>query len=208
VNERPPPQPYLRPYLDAAAAQGAGFRSLLWASPTTQAIRFEAIRNLEDMNGKSLLDVGCGRADLLEFLLRHGVRPADYIGIEAVDALADAAESKRLPNTTILRADFVAEPLRLFVGADVVILSGSLNTADDPAFYATLSRAYDATAQSVVFNFLSSTRLAGQSYLYWRRPEDVLRFVRGLSPHVTFLQDYLAGDMTVRVAKPPEAAAP
>jgi hypothetical protein len=36
----------------------------------------------------------------------------------------------------------------------------------------------------------------------------VLKFVRGLSPHVTFLQDYLAGDMTVRVAKPPEAAAP
>jgi hypothetical protein len=208
VNERPPPQPYLRPYLDAAAAYGAGFRSLLWASPTTQALRFEAIRRLEDMNGKSLLDVGCGRADLLEFLLRHGVRPADYIGIEAVDALADAAESKPWPNTTILRADFVAEPLRLFVGADVVILSGSLNTADDPAFYATLSRAYDATAQSVVFNFLSSTRLAGQSYLYWRRPEDVLRFVRGLSPHVTFLQDYLAGDMTVRVAKPPKAAAP
>jgi hypothetical protein len=58
-----------------------------------------------------------------------------------------------------------------------------------------------------VFNFLSSTRLAGQSYLYWRRPEDVLRFVRGLSPHVTLLQDYLAGDTTVRVAKPLEAAA-
>lgn len=174
----------------------------------TQGLRFEAIRRLVDMDGKSLLDVGCGRADLLEYLLRHGVRPADYIGIEAVDALADAAESKRLPSTTILRADFVAEPLRLFVGADVVILSGSLNTADDPAFYATLQRAYHAAAQCVVFNFLSSTRLAGQSYLYWRRPEDVLRFVRGLSPHVTFLHDYLAGDMTVRVSKPPEAAAP
>jgi hypothetical protein len=174
----------------------------------TQGLRFEAIRRIEDLSGKSLLDVGCGRADLLDYLLRHGVRLADYIGIEAVDALADAAESKRLPNTTIVRADFVAEPLRLFVGADVVVLSGSLNTADDPAFYVTLSRAYDAAVQSLVFNFLSSTRLAGQSYLYWRRPDDVLRFVRGLSPHVTFLQDYLAGDMTVRVRKPPEAAAP
>jgi hypothetical protein len=175
----------------------------------TQGLRFEAIRRLADLDGKSLLDVGCGRADFLEYLLRHGVRAGGLHrhrsrrrarrrgGIEA------AAEHHDPPRRLRRRADCGCSS-----AADVVILSGSLNTADDPAFYSTLSRAYDATAQSVVFNFLSSTHLAGQSYLYWRRPEDVLRFVRGLSPHVTFLQDYLAGDMTVCISKPPEDAAP
>ena len=34
---------YLRPYRDAARAYGAGFATLLWASPQTQAVRFGAI---------------------------------------------------------------------------------------------------------------------------------------------------------------------
>ena len=153
---------YLQPYRAAARAYGAGFGTLLWASPHTQAVRFDAICRAADLRGKSVLDVGCGRADLLEHLLARGVEPADYIGIEAVDELAAAAEARRLPRATVLRADFVAEPARLFVGADVVVFSGSLNTADDAAFYATLARAYAAAAETLVFNFLSSPMLAGR----------------------------------------------
>ena len=99
---------YLVPYLRAAAAHGAGFGSLLWASPDTQAARFEAFTRLWDFNGQSLLDAGCGRADFLESLEARGIRPADYIGIEAVPELADAAERKAgrsRAQSTILRAD-------------------------------------------------------------------------------------------------------
>lgn len=194
-------QPYLQPYLDAAASHGAGFGSLLWASPRTQAARFDAFQRITNLHGLSLLDVGCGRADLLAYLLERGVQPASYTGIEAVDALANAADAKGFSNATIFRADFVAEPLRLFVGADAVMFCGSLNTADDSIFYRTLSQAYDAAGKAVVFNFLCSPRLAGQGYLYWREPDDVVRFARGLSPDVTTLADYLFGDMTVRIGK-------
>ena len=57
--------PYLQPYLKAAERHGAGFGSLLWASPETQASRFDAVERLGRLHGKSILDVGCGRADLL-----------------------------------------------------------------------------------------------------------------------------------------------
>lgn len=195
---------YLQPYHDAARVYGAGFGALLWASPQTQASRFEAIRRMADMSGRSVLDVGCGRADLLDYLLARGVRPADYIGIEAVNDLAAAAEAKRLPGATIVRADFVAEPIRLFVGADVVVFSGSLNTADDSVFYATLARAWDACAEALVFNFLCSPLLAGRDYLFWRRADDVLRFARGLAIDVKTADDYLPGDMTVRLRREDE----
>src|SRR5215213_2125323 len=72
---------YLSPYLKAASRHGAGFSSLLWASPQTQAVRFAALTRIVDLNGKSLLDVGCGRADLLDFLLAQNVRPAHYVGL-------------------------------------------------------------------------------------------------------------------------------
>ena len=194
-------QPYLQPYLEAAARHGSGFGSLLWASPTTQAARFDAIRRIGNLHGMSLLDVGCGRADLLAYLIELDVRPLRYFGIEAVDALADAADARGFSNATIFRADFVAEPLRLFVGAEVVILCGSLNTADDSVFYSTLSHAFEAASGSLIFNFLSSPELAGRDYLFWRRPAQVMSFARSLSSDVSTIEDYLTGDMTVRIGK-------
>src|SRR5438477_8265222 len=85
---------YLAPYYDAARVQHAGFRSLLWASRETQAARFNAICRLANPRGKSLLDVGCGRADLSDYCIAHHIAPADYIGIEAVEPLAKMARAK------------------------------------------------------------------------------------------------------------------
>src|SRR5438045_4009908 len=62
VSDNPASLPYLLPYLKAAELHGSGFGSLLWASPETQATRFDAIERLGRLHGKSVLDVGCGRA--------------------------------------------------------------------------------------------------------------------------------------------------
>jgi hypothetical protein len=195
---------YLTPYLDAASRHGAGFSTLLWASPHTQAVRFAALTRLVGLNGKSLLDVGCGRADLLDYLLSHNVRPAHYVGLEGVTALADAAEAKRHTEAMIVRADFVREPLRLFVAADVVYFSGSLNTLDPSTFYGTIRKAYDAAAEALVFNFLCSPELAGVSYLHWHQPSEVWAFCKTLTPNVRRLDDYLRGDTTFALTKPEE----
>src|SRR5277367_6342008 len=89
------PEPHLVPYLEAAAQHGGGFRSLLWASPKTQRARFAAIARAVNLDGRIILDAGCGRADLLGYLLKQGVNPTEYIGLEAVDELAGAAEERR-----------------------------------------------------------------------------------------------------------------
>ena len=193
--------PYLTPYLRAAEQYGGGFSALLWASPKTQRARFDAIRRTIELGGKSVLDAGCGRADLLSFLLDRDIRPADYIGLEAVEALAAAAEARGHPNCRILRGDFVREPARLFVGADVIAFSGSLNTMDECAFYQTLARAFDAAAEAVVFNFLSSPALAGKEYLVWHRPDKVEAFARRLAAEVRTADDYIYGDCTIAMLK-------
>lgn len=198
MSERPE---YLEPYERAARRHGAGFGSLLWASAQTQGVRFEAMRRLVDFHGKRVLDVGCGRADLLDYLITKKVRVASYAGIEGVAALAEAARAKRHSECEIITADFLAEPERLKVGAQVVVISGSLNTLDSAGFYATLRRAYEAAAETLVFNFLSSDRLAGADYLRWHRADEVMGFARTLSDRVRKLEDYLPGDCTVVMGK-------
>jgi hypothetical protein len=192
---------YLEPYVHAARRWGAGFQALLWASAKTQRARFEAIRRICPLAGKSLLDAGCGRADFMGYLIEQNGLPADYIGLEGVEVLADAAEQRKYPNARIIRGDFVRDPAKLFVGADVIVFSGSLNTMGDDLFYGTLRRAYDATAGAVVFNYLASSGLAGKDFLVWRREQDVTSFARKTADEVKMLADYLPGDCTVAMIK-------
>lgn len=193
---------YLLPYLRAVRRHGGGFSSLLWASPQTQAARFEAIRRIADLRGAALADIGCGRADLLDYLLACGVKPAHYVGLEVVDELADVAEGKHLPDCTIVRADFIQHPQRMFVGADYVVFSGSLNTLEPPRFFQTLRHAFNAATRALVFNFLDSPALAGQSYLHWHAQGDLLTFARTLTPKIELLHDYLDGDCTAALFRP------
>lgn len=192
---------YLAPYVRAVRRHGDGFGSLLWASRRTQETRFGALCRLRDLSGCSVLDVGCGRADLLDYLLRRGMTPADYVGLEAVGTLAKAAGRKKLPNCTIIEGDFVSDPRRMYVGADVVLFSGSLNTLSDEAFYRTLGHAFEASAQEVVFNYLCSDELAGTRYLNWHKPADVMDFARKLTPHVLSINGYISGDCSVSMRK-------
>ncbi len=190
-------RPYLDPYLNAVRRHGARFESLLWASPQTQALRFEAIARLCDLNGMNALDVGCGRADLLEWLLARNIRPAHYLGLEAVPELAEAARKKRLPDCQIIQADFVCEPHRLLAGADVVLFCGSLNTLSVDDFYRTLRVAFEAATCALVFNFLCSPRLASADWLTWHRVEDVEHFLGTVGGTVRKLDGYYEGDCTI-----------
>jgi hypothetical protein len=188
---------YLRPYRDAIDRDGAGFSSLLWSCPASQHARFEALTRLYNFAGKSLIDVGCGRADLLDYLLERNFFPNHYVGIEAIEEFASAAERKQHRDCTIVRADFLREPRRLFVGADAVVYCGSLNTLSVDEFYQTLERGFDAAAEVLVFNFLCSPALAAAQFLTWHDKKDVRKFLEERSEKVDAIDDYRDGDCTM-----------
>ncbi len=129
------------------------------------------------MTGRTVLDVGCGRADLFDYMVRERTYPERYVGFEAVETLAWAAEAKGRPGATIVRGDFVRDPAALAaVGADVVLVSGSLNTLAAADFRPALRAAFAAAGQVLAFNFLCSTRLSSSPHLTWHDPAAVLAF--------------------------------
>ena len=194
--------PYLKPYLTAARRYGGGFGSLLWASPRTQRLRFDALIRAvggDVLRGRRLLDLGCGRADLLDHLRQRKVEPAAYVGIEAVPELADVAAAK---GATVVRGDFVRDPdLMRSAGADVVVVSGSFNTVDRATFDPCVRAAWAAAGTALAFNFLASTELAGQPHLTWHRPADLRALAASLSADVGYWDDYLPGDATVVIRR-------
>lgn len=199
----------LAPYRRAAARHGGGFQTLLWADAGSQRVRFEAIRRAveEAFGGPKawpslrLHDAGCGRADLLDHLAAAGCEPAAYVGVEAIPELAAAAREKIRPGVEIIEADFLARPAAL-TGADVICISGTLNTMDRAGFYRALDLALNAARRGVVFNFLDSPARAANAYLTWHAPADVLAHVRhaaGPGAALIHRADYLDGDATVAV---------
>ncbi len=204
-QSEPDDRAYLSPYARAARKSPGAFSSLLWASPQSQHLRFDAIARIADLGGRSLLDVGCGRADLAVYLELRGINLSEYIGIEAIDATAAAAEQRGrefgCDSFRIIRGDVVADPRLMFTGSDVIVVSGSFNTFDRETFYSVLSRACDAAAEALVFNFLSSPDLAAARYLTWHRPTDVEAFVQKRGRRFEVLCDYLDGDCTMAVWK-------
>lgn len=192
---------YLAPYLRAARSHGASFSSLLWASPDTQSIRFDALARITNLHQRTICDLGCGRGDLLTFMHKRQIVPTHYVGIEAVPELAEAAASKVGKLGVIVHADFVREPVKMFVGSERVLISGALNTLKPEDFYRTLRRAWESSAEVLAFNFLSSPLLAGVSYLWWHAQEEVIAFARTLTSDVTVLADYLDGDCTLALRK-------
>jgi SAM-dependent methyltransferase len=193
---------YLMPYHNARQNGAKGIDALLWSSRAGQRVRFDAIARIYPLAEMRLLDAGCGRADLLGHLLERGIVPAHYTGMEMIPATVRSARRKRYERCKIVTADFVRQPEKLRVGADVVIFSGSLNTLTDAELYDTLRAAWEAAGRALVFNFLDSQLWSGEDWLTWHHRETVLAFCRSLGGEPSFDDGYMEGDCTVVVRRP------
>ncbi len=204
---------YLEPYRKAVARLGAGFEALLWADRPSQAARFETIAAMTELQGRRVLDLGCGRGDLPLFLRERGIRPHAYVGVDALPEMVreSARACAPLGWCRFVHADFAGDEALLpsLAGeADVVIFCGSLNTMPWLQACVCLERAWASMRTGrLVFNFLSS-RAGGTSTgpglgpALRFDPIEVLEWSLGRTPRVAFRQDYLPqNDATITLSR-------
>ncbi len=199
---------YLQPYTDAVKQFGAGFEATLWNNPAAQRLRFDVMIDLAGIREARVLDVGCGSGDLAARLLEREIPVTGYVGIDAIPEMIEAAARRNLPGCRFVTGDAVADPALLGTGdPDYTCISGTLNTMDDATAQKLVADAFAASAEAVVFNFLSTRhhpRFAGRDTTPARRRDPVawLDFALGLSSRVAFTQAYLDGhDATIMVRK-------
>ena len=100
--------------------------ALGWRNKHDQQVRFEALAGIADLNGKTVMDAGCGYADLYPFLKERYPQMTHYYGIEQITELVDNAtiQNGHLPDTTFMPCNFLHANLPV---CDYVLASGSLN---------------------------------------------------------------------------------
>ena len=102
-------------------------RSLGWGEDGRQSVRFSVLAEYAlNSPGSSVLDVGCGFADLYDFLQHHGWQ-GSYTGIDIVPGLIDTAR-QRHPDLDIREMDITGDCSSL-ERPDFAIASGTMNTA-------------------------------------------------------------------------------
>ena len=176
---------------------GAGSVAALgWSSPEGQQARFAALARIADLTSCSVLDVGCGHADLYPFLQQRfaGVR---YCGIEQLPELLDVAQARYGTDrhVTLGQGDFLRASLP---PADYVLACGALSYQHrNPEFICqAIEKLYDASRLGLGFNLLGRTP-GPNGLLMAYEPAAILRFCQGLAPRVVLLEDYWPDDFTV-----------
>jgi SAM-dependent methyltransferase len=170
--------------------------ALGWQNKDDQLVRFEALATIGNLNGKTVMDAGCGYADLYPFLKERYPQMVHYHGIEQITELADEAFLRHgnLPDTTFIARNFLHVNLPV---CDYVLASGSLNygSSVDGFIYTAIERLYDHCGIALGFNLLSYMPVDGTLVAY--DPDDILAFCKTLSPNVVLNADYDEADFTI-----------
>jgi trans-aconitate methyltransferase len=177
-------------------------QTLNWTTNREQAVRFNTLNRIGHLEGKTVLDVGCGLADLYGFLAANKIM-VDYYGIDIVPAFIDEAQ-KKYPGVHVAIDDIFA----ITKPYDYIFASGSLSytVQDTDTFYQTMIRKmYDLATIGVGFNMLDDDYYTRDNVYAVYDAEKILDFCRTFAARAYLIRGYSEGDFTVFLYKDPNA---
>lgn len=170
--------------------------SLMGWSGDTQKVRFKMLSQIDDLNNKSILDVGCGNAKLYDYLIQ--LYPTmRYVGLDLMDDFLKSAMT-RLANkkdVNFYQGNFMSDQLPLL---DYYLVSGSLNYKNSNPLYIfqSIQHLFNSSRFGLGFNLLSFVPNNQQIAVAYNK-NMIFEFCKLLSPKCQLLDDYLENDYTL-----------
>lgn len=185
-------------YTRLRGEHGDDVRALNWGSRGSQRRRFQVLAEVGDLDGASLLDVGCGLGDLKSWLAEAGHR-VSYTGIDLTGAMVDGAR-ERHPDGDFRLGNLLDDAGIGPDSFDYVLSSGIFYFRQDrpQAFLeAMVARMAQVARLGVSFNTLSAWADRREGDEFQADPLATLDFCRRISRRVVLRHDYHPGDFTV-----------
>ena len=168
-------------------------------SPESQRLRFQVLAKVGNLRNASLLDVGCGFGDYLDFLKQERI-PVQYTGLD-INASFVSEASHRHPEAEFILADIEDfPPGRRF---DYVTVSGSFNVRfreDQEEWVLGVIRSlFERADKALAINLISTYVDKGyeRDDICYFSPEKIFALGRSLTPWVVLRHDYLPHDFTL-----------
>ena len=173
-------------------------RILDWESREAQMARFRVLLSSVPLEGKSLLDVGCGCGDLLALLKEEGIR-AEYTGVDILPGMIEKARDLHCSDC-FLCGDIFENPGICRKSYDVVFTSGifNLNLGNNQAFF---HRALDVFTElagsALVINLLDEASPDRDDRYFYFSPEKAAAEMALRGWKVSIVREYLDNDFTL-----------
>ena len=159
-----------------------------WRDRPTQEKRFEILCEIGDLEGSSILDLGCGTGHLATYLKQRGLK-ISYPGIDIVQEVLHAGILKHPESRFIFPSDLCPEET-----FDYILVSGMFNNLiqDNQSFYQETPRQYFPHARKgLAVNMLSQYVDYFDDGLFYEYPEAVFKFVKeNLSQRISLRNEY------------------
>jgi len=110
-------------YMSKLIGFNSPFYRVGWKSQQTQESRFNALLAVDDLKGKSILDLGCGLGCLYGYLQELGWK-GEYTGMDVLDMMVKGAR-ERFPGVSFEKRNILFDPPRR--QWDYVFISGIFN---------------------------------------------------------------------------------
>lgn len=165
-------------------------RSLHWSTPENQRKRFDVLMGIGELEGKKILDIGCGMGDFFGHLQAAGIR-ADITGYDIVEEFLHIAR-RRYPRGTF-------KPINLSRSSthekfDYVFSSGLFAFGNMTFFETMVKKAYTSSRIGYGFNIYHSRE--DERFMNISRRQ-IERFLKRLAPSKIICHEgYLENDTT------------
>jgi SAM-dependent methyltransferase len=181
---------------------GQSHKSLNWGSQEGQYLRFRILAEIGVLEGKRILDVGCGLGDFAGWLSQNNIR-ADYTGLDLTPELVEQAH-KSYPKLNFIQGSILDESLLAGQQFDFVFTSGIFYTysiAGDAWLRSAVSRMWGLCKEGVAFNSLSAWAQLHDANEYYADPSATLEYCRTLTSWVAMRHDYHPRDFTIYLSR-------
>lgn len=179
---------------------GAGPKALLWWDYRSMAIRFKELVKDIPIEGKTVMDAGCGLGDLLPYLYAKSVN-FHYVGYDKKPEFIE--EAKRHYEGHDFR---VGDPLNHRLGLyDIVISSGVMNGNVKnwvKKRQKMIANLFDQTGEVLAFNMAGGLRpIPDDSLIAYADANEIYEYCKTLTKHVELNTAYLDKDFTIVMFK-------
>jgi trans-aconitate methyltransferase len=179
---------------------GPGPKALLWWDYRSMAIRFRELIKEIPVDGKYIMDAGCGLGDLLPYLYAKSAN-FRYIGYDRKPEFIEIAK-ERYEGHSFKVGDPFHDRLGLY---DVVISSGVMNGNVDGWLAKRkemISNLFDQTGEVLAFNMAGGLKpIRHDSLIAYANADDIFKYCKTLTKHARLNTSYLDKDFTITMYK-------
>jgi len=178
-------------YLRALEKYGTSAKGVNWTSQETQNIRFKILFNFLPKDIYSLVDAGCGFADLYAYMQKEDILPKKYTGIDSIATMCTIAKENTKQN--ILHRDITQD---LLPKSEYYVCSGAMNILNPYETHLFIRNCFQASTKGFIFNILCGNKQS-TTYNYLTK-ERIHAIAQSLSvTRIQLEEGYLDNDITV-----------